>query len=62
MGVVIVGPSGAGKSTLWRMLRAALIKTGKVVSMMQLCHLSISFYNVHVCKKKKNTLRSCIYG
>lgn len=32
MGVVIVGPSGAGKSTLWRMLRAALNKTGKVVS------------------------------
>uniref|UniRef100_A0A3B3YWL0 Uncharacterized protein n=1 Tax=Poecilia mexicana TaxID=48701 RepID=A0A3B3YWL0_9TELE len=31
MGVVIVGPSGAGKSTLWRMLRAALNKTGKVV-------------------------------
>ncbi|XP_068122972.1 cytoplasmic dynein 2 heavy chain 1 isoform X2 [Hyperolius riggenbachi] len=31
MGVVIVGPSGAGKSTLWRMLRAALAKTGKVV-------------------------------
>ncbi|XP_018422828.1 PREDICTED: cytoplasmic dynein 2 heavy chain 1 [Nanorana parkeri] len=31
MGVVIVGPSGAGKSTLWRMLRAALGKTGKVV-------------------------------
>ncbi|XP_038123892.1 cytoplasmic dynein 2 heavy chain 1 [Cyprinodon tularosa] len=31
MGVVIVGPSGAGKSTLWRMLRAALNMTGKVV-------------------------------
>uniref|UniRef100_H2M4S9 Cytoplasmic dynein 2 heavy chain 1 n=1 Tax=Oryzias latipes TaxID=8090 RepID=H2M4S9_ORYLA len=31
MGVVIVGPSGAGKSTLWRMLRAALSMTGKVV-------------------------------
>ncbi|XP_040902456.1 cytoplasmic dynein 2 heavy chain 1 [Toxotes jaculatrix] len=31
MGVVIVGPSGAGKSTLWRMLRAALSKTGKLV-------------------------------
>uniref|UniRef100_A0A8C5EPV0 Cytoplasmic dynein 2 heavy chain 1 n=1 Tax=Gouania willdenowi TaxID=441366 RepID=A0A8C5EPV0_GOUWI len=31
MGVVIVGPSGAGKSTLWKMLRAALNKTGKVV-------------------------------
>uniref|UniRef100_A0A3B4GDC8 Cytoplasmic dynein 2 heavy chain 1 n=1 Tax=Pundamilia nyererei TaxID=303518 RepID=A0A3B4GDC8_9CICH len=31
MGVVVVGPSGAGKSTLWRMLRAALGKTGKVV-------------------------------
>ncbi|XP_036005544.1 cytoplasmic dynein 2 heavy chain 1 isoform X1 [Fundulus heteroclitus] len=31
MGVVIVGPSGAGKSTLWRMLRAAINKTGKVV-------------------------------
>ena len=29
MGVVVVGPSGAGKSTLWRMLRAALGKTGK---------------------------------
>lgn len=52
MGVVIVGPSGAGKSTLWRMLRAAVIKTGKVVSMIQLCHLSFFFYNVHVCKKK----------
>lgn len=36
MGVVIVGPSGAGKSTLWRMLRAALIKTDRVVSMVQL--------------------------
>lgn len=35
MGVVIVGPSGAGKSTLWRMLRAALIKTDRVVSMAQ---------------------------
>ncbi|KAJ7995299.1 hypothetical protein DPEC_G00243100 [Dallia pectoralis] len=31
MGVVIVGPSGAGKSTIWRMLRAALGKTGMVV-------------------------------
>ncbi|KAK6296185.1 hypothetical protein J4Q44_G00338980 [Coregonus suidteri] len=31
MGVVIVGPSGAGKSTLWRMLRAALGRTGRVV-------------------------------
>uniref|UniRef100_A0A672TN04 Cytoplasmic dynein 2 heavy chain 1 n=1 Tax=Strigops habroptila TaxID=2489341 RepID=A0A672TN04_STRHB len=31
MGVVIVGPSGGGKSTLWRMLKAALGKTGKVV-------------------------------
>ncbi|XP_055023019.1 cytoplasmic dynein 2 heavy chain 1 [Boleophthalmus pectinirostris] len=31
MGVVIVGPSGAGKSTLWKMLQAALKKTGKVV-------------------------------
>ncbi|KAI1893942.1 hypothetical protein AGOR_G00128840 [Albula goreensis] len=31
MGVVIVGPSGAGKSTLWRMLRAALGRTGKQV-------------------------------
>lgn len=36
MGVVIVGPSGAGKSTLWRMLRAALIKINRVVSMVQL--------------------------
>lgn len=61
MGVVIVGPSGAGKSTLWRMLRAALIKTGKVVRMMQLCHLSI-FSIMCMCVKKKNTLRSCIYG
>ncbi|XP_030632529.1 cytoplasmic dynein 2 heavy chain 1 [Chanos chanos] len=31
MGVVIVGPSGAGKSTLWRMLRAALVRMGRVV-------------------------------
>ncbi|KAF2973673.1 hypothetical protein EK904_004515 [Melospiza melodia maxima] len=31
MGVVIVGPSGGGKSTLWRMLKAALGKTGRVV-------------------------------
>ncbi|NXG46652.1 DYHC2 protein, partial [Psilopogon haemacephalus] len=31
MGVVIVGPSGGGKSTLWRMLKAALGKTGKAV-------------------------------
>lgn len=31
MGVVVVGPSGAGKSTLWRMLRAALGRTGRVV-------------------------------
>ncbi|KFP28061.1 Cytoplasmic dynein 2 heavy chain 1, partial [Colius striatus] len=31
MGVVIVGPSGGGKSTLWRMLKAALGKTGKVM-------------------------------
>lgn len=39
MGVVIVGPSGAGKSTLWRMLRAALSKTGKVVSKRLNAHL-----------------------
>lgn len=39
MGVVIVGPSGAGKSTLWRMLRAALSKTGKVVSKRQTAYL-----------------------
>ncbi|KAL2095874.1 hypothetical protein ACEWY4_008022 [Coilia grayii] len=31
MGVVVVGPSGAGKSTLWRMLRAALGRTGRAV-------------------------------
>jgi dynein heavy chain 2 len=31
MGVVIVGPSGSGKSVLWRMLKEALIKTGKMV-------------------------------
>ncbi|XP_041920571.1 cytoplasmic dynein 2 heavy chain 1 [Alosa sapidissima] len=31
MGVVVVGPSGAGKSTLWRMLRAALGRTGRTV-------------------------------
>lgn len=36
MGVVIVGPSGAGKSTLWKMLRAAVIRTGKVVRPKQL--------------------------
>lgn len=49
MGVVIVGPSGAGKSTLWRMLRAALSKTGKVVSKRQPAHLDFnsSVYNAH---------------
>lgn len=49
MGVVIVGPSGAGKSTLWRMLRAALSKTGKVVSKRQDAHLDFhsSVYFVH---------------
>jgi dynein heavy chain 2 len=31
MGVVIVGPSGSGKSVLWRMLKEALIKTGRMV-------------------------------
>ena len=31
MGVVIVGPSGSGKSVLWRMLKEALIRTGKMV-------------------------------
>jgi dynein heavy chain 2 len=31
MGVVVVGPSGSGKSVLWRMLKEALIKTGKMV-------------------------------
>ncbi|XP_077466766.1 cytoplasmic dynein 2 heavy chain 1 isoform X1 [Stigmatopora argus] len=36
MGVVIVGPSGAGKSTLWRMLRAALNKSGRVVKLYTL--------------------------
>lgn len=60
MGVVIVGPSGAGKSTLWRMLRAALIKTGKVVSMMQLCHLSI-FSIMCMCVKKKKIHSDLVY-
>jgi dynein heavy chain 2, cytosolic len=31
MGVVVVGPSGSGKSILWKMLKEALIKTGKMV-------------------------------
>jgi dynein heavy chain 2 len=31
MGVVVVGPSGSGKSVLWKMLKEALIKTGKMV-------------------------------
>ena len=31
MGVVVVGPSGSGKSVLWRMLKEALIKTGKII-------------------------------
>ena len=31
MGVVVVGPSGSGKTTLWRVLRQAMIKTGKQV-------------------------------
>ena len=31
MGCVIVGPSGCGKSTLWRILQAALEKTGQKV-------------------------------
>jgi len=31
MGCVIVGPSGCGKSTLWRVLQAAMIKTGQLV-------------------------------
>jgi dynein heavy chain 2 len=31
MGVVIVGPSGSGKSILWRMLKEALIKTGRQI-------------------------------
>jgi dynein heavy chain 2 len=30
-GVVVVGPSGSGKSVLWKMLKEALIKTGKMV-------------------------------
>lgn len=49
MGVVLVGPSGAGKSTLWRMLRAALSKTGKVVSKRRNAHLDFqsSLYFVH---------------
>ena len=52
MGVVIVGPSGAGKSTLWRMLRAALSKTGKVVSKRQTAHQDFNFLiqTVHVFK------------
>jgi dynein heavy chain 2 len=31
MGVVVVGPSGSGKSILWKMLKEALIKTGKMI-------------------------------
>ncbi len=31
MGCVVVGPSGCGKSTLWRILQAALEKTGQRV-------------------------------
>jgi dynein heavy chain 2 len=31
MGVVVVGPSGSGKSVLWKMLKEALIKTGKPI-------------------------------
>jgi dynein heavy chain 2 len=31
MGCVIVGPSGCGKSALWRVLQAALIRTGQAV-------------------------------
>jgi dynein heavy chain 2, cytosolic len=31
MGVVVVGPSGSGKSVLWKMLKEALVKTGKMV-------------------------------
>jgi dynein heavy chain 2 len=31
MGVVVVGPSGSGKSVLWRMLKEALVRTGKMV-------------------------------
>ena len=33
MGVVLVGPSGVGKTTLWRMLRAALMQSGKQVTL-----------------------------
>lgn len=52
MGVVIVGPSGAGKSTLWRMLRAALSKTDKVVSKRQTAYLDFhsSIQTVHIFK------------
>lgn len=52
MGVVIVGPSGAGKSTLWRMLRAALSKTGKVVSKRRTAYLGFhsAIQTVHVFK------------
>ncbi|XP_076467409.1 LOW QUALITY PROTEIN: cytoplasmic dynein 2 heavy chain 1-like [Babylonia areolata] len=31
MGVVVVGPSGSGKTTLWRVLRQAMLKTGRQV-------------------------------
>jgi dynein heavy chain 2 len=31
MGCVIVGPSGSGKTALWRVLQAALIKSGKKI-------------------------------
>ncbi|XP_037092634.1 cytoplasmic dynein 2 heavy chain 1-like [Pollicipes pollicipes] len=31
MGCVVVGPSGCGKTTLWKVLRLAMIKTGRTV-------------------------------
>lgn len=53
MGVVVVGPSGAGKSTLWRMLRAALNKTGKVVSKR------LTVLSCHCAKKIGTTFIWC---
>jgi dynein heavy chain 2 len=42
MGVVVVGPSGSGKSVLWKMLKEALIKTGKSIKSYVMNPKSIS--------------------
>lgn len=42
MGVVVVGPSGSGKSVLWKMLKEALIKTGKAIKSYVMNPKSIS--------------------